>query len=282
MSTLSCQLLVCSSALTEDIYRTFLRKNAGQTELVWVSRAMVMAIALVAIGIASNPEAKVLGMVSYAWAGFGVAFGLIIILSLFWPRVTRNVALASMVVGAVTAVLWKQGGWLGCHRGGQPPGPAFSHHAAKAPGVGNRAGQGLRLRRQASGRGRRQARRRLGRLAPALPGFFMEEKGKGLHRGLQQAERQRQQEVAGDRIGHQGGNRDVQQVIGSGFLQGRQIVTGKLNHGFPSVLWSKMPFAHYSHAQAAIKKVVDETGGRFCVLAKSSAVFNRFKTSILG
>ena len=66
MSTLSCQLLVCSSALTEDIYRTFLRKNAGQTELVWVGRAMVMAIALVAIGIASNLEAKVLGMVSYA------------------------------------------------------------------------------------------------------------------------------------------------------------------------------------------------------------------------
>ena len=115
MSTLSCQLLVCSSALTEDIYRTFLRKNAGQTELVWVSRAMVMAIALVAIGIASNPEAKVLGMVSYAWAGFGVAFGLVIILSLFWPRVTRNVALASMVVGAVTAVLWKQGGWFGLY-----------------------------------------------------------------------------------------------------------------------------------------------------------------------
>ena len=115
MSTLSCQLLVCSSALTEDIYRTFLRKNAGQTELVWVGRAMVMAVALLAILIARNPEAKVLGMVSYAWACFGAAFGPVIILSLFWSRMTRNGALAGMVVGAVTVVLWKQGGWFGLY-----------------------------------------------------------------------------------------------------------------------------------------------------------------------
>ena len=115
MSTLSCQLLVCSSALTEDIYRTFLRKNASQTELVWVGRAMVMAIALVAILIARNPEAKVLGMVSYAWAGFGAAFGPVLILSLFWSRMTRNGALAGMLVGAVTVVLWKQVGWFGLY-----------------------------------------------------------------------------------------------------------------------------------------------------------------------
>ncbi len=115
MSTLSCQLLVCSSALTEDIYRTFLRKNAGQTELVWVGRAMVMAIALVAIGIASDPQAKVLGMVSYAWAGFGAAFGPVIILSLFWSHMTRNGALAGIVVGAVTVLVWKQGGWFGLY-----------------------------------------------------------------------------------------------------------------------------------------------------------------------
>ena len=115
MSTLSCQLLVCSSALTEDIYRTFLRKNASQTELVWVGRAMVLAIALVAIAIGSNPESRVLGMVSYAWAGFGAAFGPVIILSLFWPAMTRNGALAGILVGAVTVVVWKQGGWLGLY-----------------------------------------------------------------------------------------------------------------------------------------------------------------------
>lgn len=115
MSTLSCQLLVCSSALTEDIYRTFLRKNASQTELVWVGRAMVMMIALVAIGIASNPDSKVLGMVSYAWAGFGAAFGPVVILSLFWSRMTRNGALAGILVGAVTVVVWKNYVGLGLY-----------------------------------------------------------------------------------------------------------------------------------------------------------------------
>ncbi|UUD63650.1 sodium/proline symporter PutP [Pseudomonas seleniipraecipitans] len=107
MSTLSCQLLVSSSALTEDFYKAFLRKNASQTELVWVGRGMVLLIALVAIGIASNPESKVLGLVSYAWAGFGAAFGPVVILSLVWKGMTSNGALAGMVVGAVTVVVWK-------------------------------------------------------------------------------------------------------------------------------------------------------------------------------
>ncbi len=115
MSTLSCQLLVCSSALTEDVYRTFLRKKASQAELVWVGRAMVMAIALVAISIGSNPQSKVLGMVSYAWGGFGAAFGPIVILSLFWSRMTRNGALAGILAGALTVVVWKQYGWLGLY-----------------------------------------------------------------------------------------------------------------------------------------------------------------------
>ena len=113
MSTLSCQLLVCSSALTEDIYRAFLRKCASQQELVWIGRAMVLLIAVIAI--ASNPESKVLGMVSYAWAGFGAAFGPVIILSLFWERMTRGGALAGIIVGAVTVLVWKQFGWLGLY-----------------------------------------------------------------------------------------------------------------------------------------------------------------------
>ena len=115
MSTLSCQLLVCSSALTEDIYRTFLRKQASQKELVWFGRAMVLAIALIAISIARNPQARVLGMVSYAWAGFGAAFGPVIILSLFNRRITRDGALAGIVTGAVTVLVWKQFGWFGLY-----------------------------------------------------------------------------------------------------------------------------------------------------------------------
>src|SRR5687767_6883029 len=75
MSTLSCQLLVCSSALTEDFYKGFFRKNAGQSELVWVGRATVLLVSLLAIWLASDPDSRVLGLVSYAWAGFGAAFG---------------------------------------------------------------------------------------------------------------------------------------------------------------------------------------------------------------
>lgn len=107
MSTLSCQLLVCSSTLTEDIYKAFIRKNASQSELVWVGRLMVLAISVLAIVLAMNPASKVLGLVAYAWAGFGAAFGPLIILSLFWKRMTLNGALVGMIVGAVTVIAWK-------------------------------------------------------------------------------------------------------------------------------------------------------------------------------
>lgn len=111
MSTLSCQLLVCSSALTEDLYKGFLRKNASQKELVWVGRLMVLLIALIAIALAANPENRVLGLVSYAWAGFGAAFGPVVLFGVCWKRMTRNGALAGMVVGALTVLLWKSYGY---------------------------------------------------------------------------------------------------------------------------------------------------------------------------
>ncbi|PKM06105.1 MAG: sodium/proline symporter PutP [Gammaproteobacteria bacterium HGW-Gammaproteobacteria-4] len=108
MSTLSCQLLVCSSALTEDFYKGMLRKQAGQAELVWVGRLTVVLVSALAIALANNPDSRVLGLVSYAWAGFGSAFGPVVVLSLYWPRMTRNGALAGMVVGALTVIGWKQ------------------------------------------------------------------------------------------------------------------------------------------------------------------------------
>jgi len=107
MSTLSCQLLVCSSTLTEDFYKAFLRKNASQNELVWVGRLMVLLVAILAIVLAGNPDAKVLGLVAYAWAGFGAAFGPLIILSLFWKRMNLKGALAGMIIGAFTVIFWK-------------------------------------------------------------------------------------------------------------------------------------------------------------------------------
>jgi sodium/proline symporter len=107
MSTLSCQLLVCSSVMTEDFYRGFLRKTASQRELVWAGRASVALIALLALWLARDPDSRVLGLVSYAWAGFGAAFGPVVILSLFWQRMTRNGALAGIVLGAGTVIAWK-------------------------------------------------------------------------------------------------------------------------------------------------------------------------------
>jgi sodium/proline symporter len=112
MSTVDSQLLVSSSAVTEDFYKPFLRPNASEKELVWVGRASVIGIALIALFIAGDPESRVLGLVSYAWGGFGAAFGPVVLLSLFWRRMTRNGALAGMIVGALTVVIWKnlQGG----------------------------------------------------------------------------------------------------------------------------------------------------------------------------
>ncbi|MFN4041062.1 MAG: sodium/proline symporter PutP [Brevundimonas sp.] len=106
MSTISSQLLVSSSSLVEDFYAIFLRRGASQTELVNVGRGAVLAVALVAILMANNPDSNVLSLVSQAWAGFGAAFGPLVILSLTWRRMTRNGALAGMIVGAVTVLFW--------------------------------------------------------------------------------------------------------------------------------------------------------------------------------
>ncbi|OEF98751.1 sodium/proline symporter [Desulfuribacillus alkaliarsenatis] len=109
MSTIDSQLLVSSSALTEDFYRTFFRKDASQTELVWVGRFAVIVIAIVAVMLAWN-KGSILELVAYAWAGFGAAFGPAIIFSLFWKRMTRNGALVGMIVGGLTVILWEYTG----------------------------------------------------------------------------------------------------------------------------------------------------------------------------
>ena len=115
MSTLSCQLLVCSSTLTEDFYRAFIRPQASTRELILFGRLMVLMVSLVAIFIAMDPQSKVLGLVSYAWAGFGASFGPVIIMSLWWKKMTKNGALAGMVTGAVTVIVWNTFGWFGLY-----------------------------------------------------------------------------------------------------------------------------------------------------------------------
>jgi len=107
MSTIDSQLLVSSSAITEDFYKQILRKEASEKELVWVGRISVLIIALIATLLATDRDSTVLSLVSYAWAGFGAAFGPIIILSLMWRGLSRNGALFGMIAGAVTVVVWK-------------------------------------------------------------------------------------------------------------------------------------------------------------------------------
>ncbi|MFO7931102.1 MAG: sodium/proline symporter PutP [Thermodesulfobacteriota bacterium] len=107
MSTVDSQLLVCSSVIAEDFYNQILRKNAKRNELVWVGRISVLALAIIATSMAANPDSKILDLVAYAWAGFGAAFGPVVILSLFWKRLTRNGALVGMVLGALTVIVWK-------------------------------------------------------------------------------------------------------------------------------------------------------------------------------
>lgn len=107
MSTIDSQLLVCSSVVTEDFYRKWVNPNAGENERIMVGRLTVLAVAVLATIIALNPESSVLALVSYAWAGFGAAFGPVILLALYWRNYSRFGAIATIIVGAATVVIWK-------------------------------------------------------------------------------------------------------------------------------------------------------------------------------
>ena len=106
MSTVSSQLLVTSSAMTEDFYRTFFRRKASDKELVLVGRLSVLLVAVIAILLSLTPNNTILDLVGYAWAGFGSAFGPAILLSLYWKRMNQWGALAGMITGAVTVLIW--------------------------------------------------------------------------------------------------------------------------------------------------------------------------------
>ena len=109
MSTADSQLLVASSSFTSDIYKPILRKKASDKETLWVGRIVVLIIAVIAFFIASSKASgaqSIMSMVENAWGGFGASFGPVIILSLFWKRLTYKGAIAGVVGGAVTDVLW--------------------------------------------------------------------------------------------------------------------------------------------------------------------------------
>jgi sodium/proline symporter len=113
MSTASAQLLVASSAFTQDFYGSLFRPQASAGELLWAGRLSVLGIAVLAFVIALNPGSTVLGLVAWAWAGFGAAFGPAVILALYDSRTTRQAVLAGIIVGGLTVILWKQFAGLG-------------------------------------------------------------------------------------------------------------------------------------------------------------------------
>ena len=108
MSTADSQLLVASSALAEDFYRGMIRKQAGPGEVLWAGRLGVIAIVGFAFGLAMDPDSRVLDLVAYAWAGLGAAFGPVILASLYWRGVRRAGAIAGVLAGGVTVILWKR------------------------------------------------------------------------------------------------------------------------------------------------------------------------------
>lgn len=105
MSTMSSQLLVSASALVEDIYGLF-KQDPGEKQQLWLGRIAVVAITVIAIIIAQDPESTVLDLVGFAWAGFGAAFGPMILMALYWKRVTGMGALAGMIAGAAVSYIW--------------------------------------------------------------------------------------------------------------------------------------------------------------------------------
>jgi len=108
MSTADSQLLASASAFASDVYKPVIRKNeATDKEMLWAGRFVVLAIAVIAVLIASNPNSgTIMGLVENAWGVFGAAFGPAILLSLFWKRFTFEGAVAGIVVGAVVDIGW--------------------------------------------------------------------------------------------------------------------------------------------------------------------------------
>lgn len=106
MSTISSQLLVTSSSMTEDIYKTFFHKTASPKRMLLVSRISVLIVAIIALLLSLHPKDSILNLVGNAWAGFGAAFGPLIILSLLWKKTTATAGLLGMLVGGASVLLW--------------------------------------------------------------------------------------------------------------------------------------------------------------------------------
>lgn len=106
MSTADSQLLVTASAVSEDLYKGAVKKNASEKSSLLVGKIAVAVVAVIAFLIALNPKSSIMGLVSDAWAGFGSAFGPVVLLALFWKRSTLSGAISGMATGALTVIIW--------------------------------------------------------------------------------------------------------------------------------------------------------------------------------
>lgn len=106
MSTISSQLIVTSSALIEDLYKAVVKKDASEARYVFLGRISILVVSLAALFFAWTRNETILDLVGFAWAGFGASFGPVILLSLYWRKITGIGALSGMVVGALTVVIW--------------------------------------------------------------------------------------------------------------------------------------------------------------------------------
>ncbi len=110
MSTADSQLLVTTSAVAEDVYHQSMNPEADQRRLVLISRIATIIIGLLAIGLARLPR-SIFDKVLFAWGGLGAAFGPALVLTLWWPRTTRNGVLAGMLAGFSTVIIWDNIPW---------------------------------------------------------------------------------------------------------------------------------------------------------------------------
>lgn len=106
MSTADSQLLVTASSFSEDIYKNVIDKKASDKKMIWISRIVVLAVAVVAFIIALDEKSSVMDLVSNAWSGFGSAFGAVILLSLYWKRTNSAGAASGIIAGGVTVLIW--------------------------------------------------------------------------------------------------------------------------------------------------------------------------------
>jgi sodium/proline symporter len=106
MSTADSQLLVTSASVSEDIYHSLINKKADSKKILLVSRITVIIVAVLAYLIALDPNSSIMGLVSNAWAGLGASFGPIVLMSLYWKRTNLYGAVAGIVSGALSVIVW--------------------------------------------------------------------------------------------------------------------------------------------------------------------------------